>query len=57
MRNPLMNDTVNDTTTDPDLMSVANPAADQELADLFLAHPWLASLEPFYADWEFVWPM
>ncbi len=26
-------------------------------ADDLLAHPWLKGLEPFYVEWELIWPM
>jgi hypothetical protein len=32
-------------------------APEQELENLLLAYPGLEGLEPFYVEWEFVWPM
>ena len=40
-----------------DCVSVAERVPDPELADLFLAYPWLKSLEPFYVEWELIWLM
>lgn len=37
------------------------PAADgtpeSEIENLLLAHPELEGLEPYYIEWEFIWPM
>jgi hypothetical protein len=30
---------------------------DQNLEELLSAHPGLCGLEPFYIDWELIWPM
>ncbi len=41
--------------TDP--MDTADPVDNRELDGVLLAHPWLKGLEPFYIEWELVWPM
>ncbi|HXI43879.1 MAG TPA: hypothetical protein VNH83_28110 [Bryobacteraceae bacterium] len=38
-------------------VEAAAPADDSELDRVLLAHPWLKGLEPFYIEWELVWPM
>jgi hypothetical protein len=40
-----------------DIKDTADPPADRETDALLLAHPWLESLEPYYVEWELVWPM
>jgi len=39
------------------LAGIAEPVPEQELTDLFRANPWLATLEPFYVEWELIWMM
>ena len=41
--------------TDP--VEAAAPADELESDGVLLAHPWLKGLEPFYVEWELVWPM
>jgi hypothetical protein len=38
-------------------VEAAAPADEPELDGVLLAHPWLTGLEPFYVEWELVWPM
>jgi len=38
-------------------VKAAAPAEDLELDRVLLAYPWLKGLEPFYIEWELVWPM
>ena len=40
-----------------DRTDAAGGAPDQELETLLLTYPGLDGLEPFYIEWEFVWPM
>ena len=40
-----------------DRTDAARAAPDQELEWLLLTYPGLEGLEPFYVEWEFVWPM
>jgi hypothetical protein len=41
----------------PDLPDTVGTAPDAELEKLLASHPWLASLKPFYIDWELIWVM
>jgi hypothetical protein len=38
-------------------MDTAKPGDRPGLDLVLLAYPWLKSLEPFYIEWELVWPM
>ena len=35
----------------------ADGTPDSEMETLLLAHPELEGLEPYFIEWEFVWPM
>jgi len=37
--------------------SNADDGTPESYLDLLMAHPELEGLEPFYIEWEFVWPM
>jgi len=41
--------------TDP--VETVTPADESLVDGVLLAYPWLKGLEPFYIEWEFVWPM
>jgi len=35
----------------------ADGTSDRELESLMRSYPELAGLEPYYIEWEFIWPM
>jgi len=48
---------MDDGHSDEECVGVTEPPPDPEMADLFLEYPWLATLQPFYVEWELIWLM
>lgn len=40
-----------------EIRQTADCAMDPKLDELLFTHPGLHGLEPFYIDWELIWPM
>lgn len=42
---------------DPSRMDAAADAPEHEMEALLRTYPGLEDLEPYYIEWEFIWPM